>query len=637
MIHTRQKKGQILVLAALSTTTLIILFGMVVAIGHLVQAKINLQNSVDLAAMAGASWQARYLNQVSQINYRLRQNYKFILYDLYVTQSRFNTGLRQQIAGNPAMFQKLRARQDELTFGICQQTGGYQPVTALGEPGQGVTSQTDICRNVRTSSSGIPPLNPIILPPFSPIAIAISAASAATVRRFNESCDQYGGQNRWYFHEYIMPHLLNRQRFQMTQMARVLQDFNGAFNSNGNDVRTNGSNLKADKSMMLTFTRNLIRASRNSAMKLEYLNDPKSRTYKDNPATIRNLNVSVPAGNSPGNFGEYFDINSNIFQMIFIEWGSQNNACISTARKESFPQKVLLGLSRSRTSAGLGAPPKRHFNIVVKGTVKPNLLFWPSGLTPTLTAVGAAKPFGSRIAPSQSQTAEETTGTRTPGANALANMSLYPGDITRNPNVSFGGVGHARLVKLLTLELPDSNGINTLRPNPKKLDINTCNQGTPDFMCMSLAPTLYEGLFYNPFPFPSGTARRFGVAEFLLEQSPFNFLGAITTADNSLYQMPDRLPGITLSSGEIDAWHLSFPIGHVGSFRHAGGPAYFADWQSMMSSWAPNITPSNLRLNNSQNQSGRMGYAIKLVSIEQICKEDTPTPELRALCGKIFH
>jgi len=79
-----KKKGQIAVIIALSMTFLFLLFAMVTNITYLVTAKINLQNSVDLAAYAGAAQQARYLTEIGKWNYEMRRNYKAFVYDYVI-------------------------------------------------------------------------------------------------------------------------------------------------------------------------------------------------------------------------------------------------------------------------------------------------------------------------------------------------------------------------------------------------------------------------------------------------------------------------------------------------------------------------------------------------------------------------
>lgn len=72
------------VLIALSFGLLFLLVAMVVNIGFLVAAKINLQNAVDLAAYAGAAQQARYLSEIGKWNYEMRRNYKAMVFDYMI-------------------------------------------------------------------------------------------------------------------------------------------------------------------------------------------------------------------------------------------------------------------------------------------------------------------------------------------------------------------------------------------------------------------------------------------------------------------------------------------------------------------------------------------------------------------------
>jgi hypothetical protein len=67
--------------------TLILVMGMlafIINIGLFVKAKINLQNSVDAAAFAGASVQARQLTNIAYLNWEMRNNYKEWLFKYYI-------------------------------------------------------------------------------------------------------------------------------------------------------------------------------------------------------------------------------------------------------------------------------------------------------------------------------------------------------------------------------------------------------------------------------------------------------------------------------------------------------------------------------------------------------------------------
>lgn len=81
------KKGQIAILIALAFGLIFLLIAMVVNIGFLVAAKINLQNSVDMAAYAGAAQQARYLTEIGKWNYEMRRNYKAMSFDYMVAMN----------------------------------------------------------------------------------------------------------------------------------------------------------------------------------------------------------------------------------------------------------------------------------------------------------------------------------------------------------------------------------------------------------------------------------------------------------------------------------------------------------------------------------------------------------------------
>ena len=66
---------------------MVLLIAMVINVGFLVATKINLQNSVDMAAYAGAAQQARYLTELGKWNYEMRRNYKAFVFDYLLTYS----------------------------------------------------------------------------------------------------------------------------------------------------------------------------------------------------------------------------------------------------------------------------------------------------------------------------------------------------------------------------------------------------------------------------------------------------------------------------------------------------------------------------------------------------------------------
>lgn len=75
-----KQRGQVSLFMALIFPILFVFFAMTINLGLLVHDKINLQNSVDLAAYYGASKQAEILNAIAHINYQIRQSWKLLAF-----------------------------------------------------------------------------------------------------------------------------------------------------------------------------------------------------------------------------------------------------------------------------------------------------------------------------------------------------------------------------------------------------------------------------------------------------------------------------------------------------------------------------------------------------------------------------
>lgn len=85
MVNLRQQKrcrtkGQVSIFLVFIFQVLFVFFAMIVNVGLLVYYKINLQNSVDLAAYYAAMKQAESLNTIGHINYQIRQAWKLLAF-----------------------------------------------------------------------------------------------------------------------------------------------------------------------------------------------------------------------------------------------------------------------------------------------------------------------------------------------------------------------------------------------------------------------------------------------------------------------------------------------------------------------------------------------------------------------------
>lgn len=78
VLTRKQQKGQVAIFVALIFQVIFIFFAILINVGLLVHHKINLQQSVDLAAYYGAMKQAENMNAVAHINFQIKQAWKLL-------------------------------------------------------------------------------------------------------------------------------------------------------------------------------------------------------------------------------------------------------------------------------------------------------------------------------------------------------------------------------------------------------------------------------------------------------------------------------------------------------------------------------------------------------------------------------
>lgn len=548
----------------LMATTFVIMFGMVVSIGHLVQAKINLQNAVDLAAMSGASYQARYLNHLSQVNYRFRQNFKWVLFDLYYTQSRYNQGLIDIVSkGSANPFALMPSTFKNITFGICQQAYGYVPYPETGEePGNRLKDDFDLCQNVTGTGVGrfIPRFTPS--PVFVPDPrIIITNALIAKLAKEAEDIFKVGSNNNERYFRYVVRELQKRQWHQLGEFYNLLQQMQDSFGEAPGRVQ---QGLAGDSVIFRTFEDNLIGANQDA--ELYYLNSKE--TLAPSRSSFEQITVN--------------------FDFIAIKFNSTGGG-FETRPTTVQATGVPVGMSRVRDDGSSDSRPLTPTMVVLKATARPKLLFWPRSLTPTISAVATARPFGSKIGPPKKIYREEN-----PAAigKSLANMSLYLGDTWNNTGNRIPGIGHVNFARFVLNLLPGGlgSGRNELRPD--------ASGGCPNsYGCMARAPTHYEGLMFNIFPDSQGGD---------MYQLAKSDLGFSTPVGLDGYKLLDR-PGNKLLDrpGFLDDLHR---------VEFAGIPNFYATATSAATSWAPAEALKD-------PSSRRVGYSIKLLSMQQACDE----------------
>jgi len=449
------RRGQMLVVVMMMITTVIIMFGMTVSVGHLVQSKINLQNSVDLASLSAASYQARHMNAMSVANYRIRAVLKFFLLDSYTTQGRFNSRFESDVmSGSGTISDPVGS------FSVCQQARNYSPVGAIGEGGRGVDAQTNVCKNFLGDGQSkiITPIIASPFPGFNPIYIFINITLLQIAAEFQKSCTEWQGQNKVWA-DWAINRAASDTDQQAEQMSKVVNEFVRDMASGG-PAQMLGSPGRAAQTAVATFQSNLIGSIMVSGRDLNsllYLNDAKDR-YLD----LGDLQKSEKA------FG---------LSYVDAKWAGGCEIVNNAGGANATAKSMVQGYSK-RGGGGAGGGGKTISVGIVANADNPKILFWPEGIEPAMVAIAAAKPFGSRIGPPARYFGLE-------GGNGWGNVATFPGDTAGQ--LQEGGFGHKEILRYGLGQMPaPASGVPSSRAKDQ-------------FAEAAYAPTIFDSMYFSIF------------------------------------------------------------------------------------------------------------------------------------------
>jgi len=597
----KSQGGQILILMLLFLTTFIILFGYAVSVGHLVHSKMNLQNSIDLAAMSGASWQARYLNGFSELNYRMRQNHKWFIFDMYTTLPKFNQAFRQRLAQSGGA--NDRFPEDKFYYlSACQQAHGYNPSIEIGESGSGTRPGTNFCLQVKAgadlgspSVGAIPEIRtlPAIVTLLPPIA-ALNAALIQLRENVRAICSDSTGQNEVLV-EYLVSKYVERQEFIMKNgVPALMRDFADAFPGNGDTAVGDITIRKSFENNLIGSFRSAIAGGNSSS--IFFLNDSSQRS-------------------TGADFSEYFQTAETFFNLPYIvfeasEGDAGGPSCIVTPKIYSHEGAIPVGFTRFVDNEF-----KRPLHTVLGTMARNKTLFWPRqnagniGSYPLMAALAAAKPFGSRIGPPKDYYELELSLIGLPGGafSPMANMSFFPGDHRLGIEGGLPGIGRISLLKYaLSLTAGQNSGINQLRPGGS-LDASNA------FDILASAPTVYDSLYFGIFPevLEGNKANPFVPNDSLSSPSIASFLG--------------RDARDVLRLGDRNGFAPKPTFARVNDTLSQRFPDSYATHSMVASGWSP-----------SPDEDQRYGYQIKLISFEKLCQEVQIAGGVRPeICGAL--
>ena len=235
-------RGQLSIFAAIIFQALFILFAMSLNIALVVHDKINLQNSLDLAAYYGAMKQAEILNTIAHINFQIRQSWKLMTWRTKVLGTLGSTEASPSIPSIRPV--------DKMFAPDTYTPGRYEPgpyVTCVGSKGwkllpndHGTTNTPPVSSNAdnlcNQLDERIQPLSipqfPGVLGGFGNILRGVQNQMIQGNKDINNKCKTYG-YNSWFLAFFSVVYLQRDQSakklliYKLAELLAKGQDLDG--------------------------------------------------------------------------------------------------------------------------------------------------------------------------------------------------------------------------------------------------------------------------------------------------------------------------------------------------------------------------------------------------------------------------
>ena len=434
--QNKKSRGQLAIFAALIFQTLFVLFAMALNTALVVHDKINLQNSVDLAAYYGAMKQAELLNTVAHINYQIRQSWKLFAW-------------RNRILGSLSKQLRWPLNNKDIEFFPTRGSPMYTVCVAHKNWGP-LSGETIAGRREDSVCEAKPRHLPLLTPPsFSGTLLGFAGPLSNLTQNINKTnkairktCNKYGF-NSWLFAFSIAVFFQRDQSARKLLIYKIANDIIKA----GHDIDHKPIKAGAEKTFKknLTFINSLSQPSFQHFNSLEgvhpnqWLKDDAFYLltwYSNMKGAFGNCSLDISLLNSqphqdvcPGGLANctWPLVKELTQQLSFV--GSPSQICSSPVCKLS------AGLYKKNWTVFFGVNAELNYKAQI---------FLPTPLK--MTAYSYAKPFGGRIGPPPnadfllpSQTPPNpplpTRGVQVPvpvlaqyDKNHGPNYSRYPGD-----------------------------------------------------------------------------------------------------------------------------------------------------------------------------------------------------------------
>ena len=427
--------GQLSIFAILIFQVLFILFAMSLNIALVVHDKINLQNSVDIAAYYGAMKQAEMMNAIAHINYQIRQSWKLLTWRYRVLGS---VSITDEPTSGWRQAYPTDTKHHLPTYLNKSQPGPYFFCVGhkywSGFEGGSTDTSTDMLCTEMGELIAAPTVPDVTgtLGSFSSMLNGIRNMGTLVGTKLNKKCNLYGF-NSWLLGIMSFVHFRRDQsarKYMIHELAKAL--------ANGIDLDKQSIKTGVEK----TFQKNLSfinKASfKNSTSKLKQFSSLEGaapdKWLRDQVFYDLGLYANLE-GDSNTNCGKKLNFLRNA--PSFIAPQPQTQALLDEIDLHS-PWPACAGNKQCQASAGL----RKIKNFIVFYSVKAELdyekqIFLPFSQNITLKAKAFAKPFGGRIGPN-TEDPNTSVDKRLPRPTLPSSGALHTMDVDRHysPNYS---------------------------------------------------------------------------------------------------------------------------------------------------------------------------------------------------------
>lgn len=398
LILIRNRQGQVAIFIALIFQVLFLFFAMIINVGLLVHHKINLQNSVDLAAYYGAMKQAEMMNAIGHVNYQIRQSWKLLSW----RYRQVGTAGDYELHPYDKLSRKIRSNDDE---GYPQNLTGTQkdyyeaPAFCITySPFVPMPTATESTCKLQSKMSTIDFFTPPpVIAGFLSINQAINSAATRALNEATSRC-RYAGQ----FNYMVLAQFMAAYNIDQGQRKQLINMLSRGLSEKETDFREISGDL-ASEGIRNTLMNNLTEANRKS------LDETKFKIL--NGLGTSECNAVGQGAKDPAKWLSEVKISPAFIYMDYrCEGGIRPNARQLTTENTPFYTLELAAeinhLKQFATtlqapynsSIGVEKNPWCMAYVGISAETKPSIPFAPLGGV-ALKARAFAKPFGGKIGP----------------------------------------------------------------------------------------------------------------------------------------------------------------------------------------------------------------------------------------------